>query len=67
MEGRTIMLFTKDDVGNMTQEEFDKAIDSLLNKGLIKVVYKDGEPFYSVTQLGEAVQEHIYSNPKNRN
>jgi hypothetical protein len=61
------MLFTKDDVGNMTEEEFDEAISGLIDKGLLTVSYEDGEPIYELTQLGEVVHEHILSDPKERN
>jgi hypothetical protein len=50
-------------VEEIQREEADKAISSLIERGLIEVSsYKDGEPLYSLTDAGEKYAEKIKKN-----
>ncbi len=52
---------------DMTEEEFNETMYSLINKGLaVRTVVKDKE-FFSLTPLGQIVSAHPHTNPSKRN
>ena len=51
----------------MTDKEINIAIDSLIAKGLVEVVIKDGMEQLQLTMLGNAYFEHDNSNESLRN
>ena len=60
-------LFSFDDNLGLTQQEYDEAIDGLLEKGIIESKIVDGELCYALTSSGLAVRKHSFSDPKTRN
>lgn len=51
----------------MDDQEFDKAMQSLLEKGLMEEKDFDGIKHYRITQLGKEVYPHVSSEPSERN
>lgn len=51
----------------MTPEEFQMAMISLVEKGLMEVIEKDGNRLYRPTPILRQMKSHFNSNPKNQN
>ena len=58
--------FKKEDCG-MTEDDFNLAIDGLIEKGLVKEEIIEGKIFYYLTDIGVGVGSHIESDYSNRN
>jgi hypothetical protein len=52
---------------DMTEEEFEEAIDGLIEKGFLVPTMKDGRISYELTPQAIAFQQHETSDPKVRN
>lgn len=59
--------FTNQYAPTMTQEEFQMAMISLVEKGLMEVVEQNGSRFYRPTAILRQMKSHYNSNPKNQN
>lgn len=46
---------------------FDQAIQSLLDKGLVETIDVNGDIHYRLTTLGLQIQNHLNSDPSQRN
>jgi len=59
--------FQERDITGLTQEEFQKAMAGLIEKGLMEVVEMEGQKFYRPTPLLRKMKSHFQSNPKDQN
>jgi DNA-binding transcriptional ArsR family regulator len=59
--------FTNQYAPTMTQEQFQMAMISLVEKGLMEVVEQGGNRLYRPTTLLKQIKSHYNSNPKNQN
>jgi hypothetical protein len=63
-----ILIYDNDLIdGELTQVEFDEAIDGLLEKGVIETFILNGEVDYRLTAFGKQIAPHMDSNKKNQN
>ena len=58
--------FTTSDV-EMSDEEFEIAMNGLIEKGLAEKIIIDDEIHYMITDLGLAIGSHLDSDPCNQN
>jgi len=49
------------------EDEFNEAMNGLIEKGLAKRVMVGNKEFFSITALGEAVSRHMHADPKMKN
>ena len=59
--------FAYSNESGMSESDFDEAIKGLIEKGLVEEVMVDGEVHYRLTLEGQAVGQHMESNPADRN
>jgi hypothetical protein len=52
---------------DLQKSEFDAAIQSLVEKGMVSTIVIDGEIHYQITDLGIMVGSHIDSDPSGWN
>lgn len=63
-------MYKKDDLFRSTdesEEEFNEAINSLVEKGLVSKVIIDGQEYFELTSIGRMVKKQLnsYSSLKN--
>jgi hypothetical protein len=58
--------FTKSDV-EMSDEEFEIAVNGLIDKGMAEKIIIDNEIHYMITDLGLEIGSHLDSDPSNQN
>lgn len=58
--------FKKSDL-KFSNKDFDKAIQALVDKGLVEQISVDGETHYKLTNLGLQIRTHVNSDPDQRN
>lgn len=59
--------FAYSKTSGMSEDEFNEAIQGLIEKGLVEEVMVDGEVQYRLTMVGQAVGAHMESEPAVRN
>lgn len=52
---------------NLTDDEFNQGIKSLIEKGLVEEVIVNDEVLYKLTSNGKIVGKHMMSDPKTKN
>lgn len=51
----------------LTDAEINKAIASLISKGIVISLEKEGETYYQLTELGKVYGAHMDSDPSKQN
>jgi len=64
---RKQMSFTRAEIKNISDEEFNLAIKSLIDKGLIYLSIIDNKETYCVTSIGREVYSHLDSSFEDQN
>lgn len=52
---------------NISPSEFEEIMNQMIDKGLVRSFYENGELYYQLTDIGFAVGEHLVSDPKMAN
>jgi len=60
-------IFFSSEESDMSEKEFNIAIQSLMEKGLVSKTIIDGETYYCLTNIGLIVSSHIDSEQSLRN
>lgn len=59
--------FSRADVDDMSDSEFEVAMSGLLDKGLVEKLIINGIEHYLLTEIGAEVGAHLNSEPSTRN